>query len=147
MKNSYRFFENRDCQYFPCHKGLEDFNCMFCYCPFYLSEKCPGNPVFVSRGNNEIIKDCTDCNFPHRPESYDVIIRWIMHENKHRTFSEEIRKKNRSFKKGGCISNRHVRSRCIKSGYIKSRYIRTRTLEGMLRYLFTPQADFCKIFR
>lgn len=93
MKNSYRFFENRDCQYFPCHKGLENFNCMFCYCPFYLSEKCPGNPAFVSRGNNEIIKDCTDCNFPHRPESYDVIIRWIMHENKHRTFSEEIRKK------------------------------------------------------
>ena len=29
MKNSYRFFENRDCQYFPCHQGLEDFNCLF----------------------------------------------------------------------------------------------------------------------
>ncbi|MGN1180093.1 MAG: cysteine-rich small domain-containing protein, partial [Suilimivivens sp.] len=30
MENSHRFFENRECKYFPCHKGLEDFNCLFC---------------------------------------------------------------------------------------------------------------------
>lgn len=35
MENSHRFFENRECKYFPCHKGLEDFNCLFCYCPLY----------------------------------------------------------------------------------------------------------------
>ena len=29
------FFQNRPCEYFPCHKGIpeEAFNCLFCYCP------------------------------------------------------------------------------------------------------------------
>ncbi|MFW5671451.1 MAG: cysteine-rich small domain-containing protein, partial [Acetivibrio ethanolgignens] len=35
MENSYRFFENRECKYFPCHKGLKELNCLFCYCPLY----------------------------------------------------------------------------------------------------------------
>lgn len=47
MENSYRFFENKECQYFPCHKPLEHFNCLFCYCPFYHKEKCPGNPKYL----------------------------------------------------------------------------------------------------
>lgn len=72
MENSYRFFENRDCKYFPCHKGLEEFNCLFCYCPFYGREKCPGNPSFKEK-NGKSIKVCTDCTFPHQPEHYDVI--------------------------------------------------------------------------
>ncbi len=74
MENSHRFFENRACRYFPCHEGLDDFNCLFCYCPFYLIEKCPGNPAY-SEGNGRRIKDCTKCTFPHRPESYDRILR------------------------------------------------------------------------
>lgn len=42
MKNSYRFYCNKDCQYFPCHevKNEDDFNCMFCYCPLYLLDDC-----------------------------------------------------------------------------------------------------------
>ena len=42
----YSFFQNRDCEYFPCHQGAdpENFNCLFCYCPLYaLGEKCGGN--------------------------------------------------------------------------------------------------------
>ena len=33
----YAFFQNRDCEYFPCHKvkDEENFNCLFCYCPLY----------------------------------------------------------------------------------------------------------------
>ena len=33
----YNFFQNKECEYFPCHKGVkeEDFNCLFCYCPLY----------------------------------------------------------------------------------------------------------------
>lgn len=74
MENSYRFFENRACSYFPCHKGLEDFNCLFCYCPFYLKEKCPGAPRYIEKEQKRI-KDCTNCTFPHRPENYDEILR------------------------------------------------------------------------
>ncbi|MCM1174119.1 MAG: cysteine-rich small domain-containing protein [Blautia sp.] len=76
MDHSHRFFENRDCRYFPCHEGLKDFNCLFCYCPFYLKEKCPGNPRYIERTEKRI-KDCTGCTFPHRPENYEEILRLL----------------------------------------------------------------------
>ena len=73
MEHSYRFFSNKDCQYFPCHKNLEDFHCLFCYCPLYLLEKCPGKPEYLERDGKRI-KVCTNCTFPHQPESYDIVI-------------------------------------------------------------------------
>lgn len=79
MENSYRFFENRECRYFPCHKGLEDFNCLFCYCPLYSRENCAGNPRFLEK-NRKKIKDCTHCSFPHKPENYEAVVR-ILKEN------------------------------------------------------------------
>lgn len=45
-KEGFDFFQNRACEYFPCHKGVadEDFNCLFCYCPLYLlGDECGGN--------------------------------------------------------------------------------------------------------
>lgn len=73
MESSYRFFENRSCKYFPCHKELPDFNCLFCYCPLYLLEKCPGKPEYLERDGKRI-KVCTNCTFPHQPENYDIVI-------------------------------------------------------------------------
>ena len=73
MENSYRFFENKECQYFPCHKGVEAFNCMFCYCPLYGKEKCPGSPEYVERMGKRI-KICDKCTFPHKAENYDIMI-------------------------------------------------------------------------
>lgn len=101
MENSSSFFANKDCKYYPCHEGQEPFNCLFCYCPFYLEEHCPGNPTWLKLkkkpdGNScaeagyKIIKDCTPCTFPHRPESYDVIIEWIRRANETRQYSDEI---------------------------------------------------------
>lgn len=71
MSNSYKFFNNRECKYFPCHKGIldEDFNCLFCYCPLYmLEEKCGGN-FKITRG----IKNCSECKMPHIPNNYEYI--------------------------------------------------------------------------
>lgn len=76
MKNSYKFFENRECQYFPCHKGLKDFNCMFCYCPMYGKDKCLGNPSYIELGDKKI-KDCSKCIFPHKPENYEKIMQYL----------------------------------------------------------------------
>ncbi|MDD3368299.1 MAG: cysteine-rich small domain-containing protein [Lachnospiraceae bacterium] len=88
MENSYRFFENRACKYFPCHilpeqtdtpgkeKADTGFNCLFCYCPFYLREHCPGKPSFLER-NDRKIKDCSKCTFPHEPENYDVMMQLL----------------------------------------------------------------------
>ena len=68
-----RFFENRACAYYPCHKGLEEgrFNCLFCFCPLYvLGRQCGGNFVYLENG----IKSCENCTFPHQPENYDRIL-------------------------------------------------------------------------
>ena len=72
MENSYRFFQNRACAYFPCHqvKDDSDFNCLFCYCPLYaLGDKCGGNCTYTEGG----IKDCSGCLIPHSPKGYDYI--------------------------------------------------------------------------
>ena len=69
---SYRYFQNRSCEYFPCHAGAdpENFNCLFCFCPLYaLGEKCGGGFAYTKNG----IKDCSACLFPHKKDSYDTI--------------------------------------------------------------------------
>ena len=51
----YCFFQNRDCEFFPCHENVEesDFNCLFCYCPLYtLGEACGGGFVYTEKGVN-----------------------------------------------------------------------------------------------
>ena len=69
----YSFFQNRECEYFPCHKGAdpETFNCLFCYCPLYaLGRKCGGNFRYNEKG----FKDCTNCCFPHQKDNYEKVI-------------------------------------------------------------------------
>lgn len=71
---NYDFFQNRECEFFPCHKGAdpETFNCLFCYCPLYaLGENCGGNFTYTENG----IKDCSNCLRPHIRKNYDVISR------------------------------------------------------------------------
>ncbi len=73
-KDAYQFIQNRACEYFPCHKGVpeEDFNCLFCYCPLYaLGDRCGGNFRYLDSG----VKDCTNCNFPHRRENYRAVLK------------------------------------------------------------------------
>jgi len=72
MENSYKYFENRDCRYYPCHKGIDEINCLFCYCPLYTMKDCPGNPKYKEK-DGKMIKICTDCTFPHRIENYEKI--------------------------------------------------------------------------
>ena len=73
MENCYKFFENRGCEYYPCHKGLKDFNCLFCYCPMYKRQNCPGNPNYKEI-NGKVVKLCDGCSFPHDPNNYETII-------------------------------------------------------------------------
>jgi len=68
----YTFFQNRQCEYFPCHKGAaeEDFNCLFCYCPLYcLGQKCGGSFFYDAKGR----KVCRDCVFPHLKANYEKV--------------------------------------------------------------------------
>ncbi len=67
----YKFFQNRECEYFPCHDSVneEEFNCLFCYCPLYFTENCGGGCRYNEKG----IKICTDCPVPHKKENYEMI--------------------------------------------------------------------------
>ena len=70
----YDFFQHKNCEYFPCHKGADkdSFSCLFCYCPLYaLGDKCGGNFTYTENG----FKDCSNCLRPHRRENYDTICR------------------------------------------------------------------------
>ena len=73
MSENFKFFQNKDCEYFPCHKieNIEDFNCLFCYCPLYaLGDQCGGNFVYTDKN----IKNCSFCSIPHHRENYDLIL-------------------------------------------------------------------------
>ena len=73
MKNDYNYFSNRDCRYFPCHKGgdPDNFNCLFCFCPLYSKGAgCGGDFVILENGT----KDCGSCLFPHKKENYQIIM-------------------------------------------------------------------------
>ncbi|MBP3634161.1 MAG: cysteine-rich small domain-containing protein [Oscillospiraceae bacterium] len=68
----YRYFQHKECEYFPCHKGADrdNFSCLFCYCPLYaLGENCGGSFTYLPNG----IKDCSHCLVPHKKENYDKI--------------------------------------------------------------------------
>ena len=68
-----RFFQNRECEYFPCHKGVteDEFNCLFCFCPLYvLGRKCGGSCTYTEKG----VKSCMGCTFPHERDNYDAVM-------------------------------------------------------------------------
>ncbi|MGO0904551.1 cysteine-rich small domain-containing protein [Clostridioides difficile] len=74
MGENYKFFNHKDCEFFPCHKTNkpEEFNCLFCYCPLYaLGENCGGNFKYTEKG----IKDCSSCMLPHKKDNYNYIMR------------------------------------------------------------------------
>lgn len=69
---NFKFFQHRDCEFFPCHdtEDEENFNCLFCYCPLYaLGEGCGGNYNMTENG----VKDCSNCMVPHKRNNYDYV--------------------------------------------------------------------------
>lgn len=73
MSEHYKFFQNKECEYFPCHKMKEtdEFNCLFCYCPLYFKgDACGGNYTYTETG----IKNCSACLFPHKKENYEKVL-------------------------------------------------------------------------
>ncbi|MQN00884.1 MAG: metal-binding protein [Lachnospiraceae bacterium] len=73
-RNSFKYFENHQCRYYPCH-DMEHINCLFCYCPLYFLSSCPGNFTWVTSKDGRKIKSCMDCSWPHKAESYGEIVK------------------------------------------------------------------------
>ena len=76
MNDSSRFFANKSCEYYPCHKGIEEINCLFCYCPMYAYENCLGHPTYKEKDGKRL-KICTGCTFPHQVDNYDKIMEFL----------------------------------------------------------------------
>lgn len=73
MSENYKKFQNKQCEYFPCHKNVAEdvFNCLFCFCPLYmLKDQCGGNYKVTAKG----IKDCSNCTIPHGEDSYKHVM-------------------------------------------------------------------------
>jgi len=71
--SNYKFFQHITCEYFPCHRveALEDFNCLFCYCPLYaLGKNCGGQFSYTDKG----VKNCSKCDFPHHRDHYEAVL-------------------------------------------------------------------------
>lgn len=68
----YKFFSHKDCEFFPCHGDIpiEDFNCIFCYCPLYPYQDCGGAYELLENG----VKSCEKCSFPHAGKNYDALL-------------------------------------------------------------------------
>ena len=88
MENSFKYFCNDKCRYYPCHSGAEGasgFNCLFCYCPLYPYADCPGTFEMKTGKNGNKVKNCTDCLWPHVPEHYSDLIRFLVEKNNENT--------------------------------------------------------------
>lgn len=86
----YKFVVNNKCEYFPCHKEVpaEQYNCLFCYCPFYfMSKPCPqekegGQATYFTTKSGRKLVDCSNCTWIHDRRNYDEIISLLKKEFK-----------------------------------------------------------------
>jgi len=83
MSENYKYFCNKKCEYYPCHK-FEGINCVFCYCPIYQYD-CGGNFNILENG----IKDCSNCELPHKENGYDFVVSFLKKKNKEKQNEEK----------------------------------------------------------
>ncbi len=75
----YRGLTNGQCEFLPCHPGVDrEFNCLFCYCPLVFL-KCPGSYKTFEDKNGLTRKDCSGCTLPHDgyERSWKFIQLWL----------------------------------------------------------------------
>lgn len=99
IENSSEFFENVNCKYYPCHVGLKQLNCMFCYCPLYPLKKCPGTHHYRSVNGKEV-KCCEQCIFPHQPENYEKIMKLLQEVEMYKQIQIETGRRTYDDEKG-----------------------------------------------
>ncbi len=59
---------DRDCEYYPCHLGLDD--CTFCFCPFYpCGDGSTGGRHVVSEKTGKDVWSCKRCEWIHKKEA------------------------------------------------------------------------------
>ena len=76
MSEHYKFVQNKECEWFPCHSTLnkDKFNCLFCFCPLYNIVDCGGKYTLLNNGK----KDCSNCLLPHN--NYEYVISTLINK-------------------------------------------------------------------
>ena len=62
MSENFKFFQHRQCEFFPCHNKANEqtFNCLFCYCPLYaLGADCGGNFQYLRAASRTARTACS----------------------------------------------------------------------------------------
>lgn len=71
---NFKGFQNRKCEFWPCHPEEEmgGMGCMSCYCPLYYL-KCPGTYTRLADGR----KDCSQCTIVHRAGGWEIVQQYM----------------------------------------------------------------------
>lgn len=69
VMENYKFFENNNCEYYPCHP-MGMINCKFCFCPLYPLSDCGGTYSLLENGK----KDCSGCIVVHEEFGHDFVV-------------------------------------------------------------------------
>jgi Zn-finger protein len=72
---NFKFFENKDCEFYPCH-DKQSINCLFCYCPLVWLE-CPGKYTVIESPPGVKRKDCSECTLTHGKMGWEVVQKWV----------------------------------------------------------------------
>ncbi len=71
---------DQECEYLPCHDGLED--CTFCYCPFYpCNKKDTGGFEKISDRTGKPVWACSSCIFTHKTLNAKKILEGLIELN------------------------------------------------------------------
>ncbi len=69
-----------NCDYLPCHIGLED--CTFCYCPIYqCNDTQTGGFEKLHSRTGKPVWACSSCIFPHITENAEKILKGLIKLN------------------------------------------------------------------
>ncbi len=69
-----------DCEYYPCHFSGQD--CTFCFCPFYPCGNTKTGGELIRRSTGGTVWSCAGCNFIHRGEIADSVLKGLMNGKK-----------------------------------------------------------------
>lgn len=61
------------CDFYPCHSGVRDFRCTFCYCPIYPCGMEETGGKWIEGANGKRVWDCSECTIVHEGDFVDKI--------------------------------------------------------------------------
>lgn len=92
---NFKFVQNTDCEFFPCHemKEQEELNCLFCYCPLAFLQ-CPakeGTDYTILDYGGSIRKDCSNCTITHGNGGWEIVQKCLENPKPWTKFAKKVK--------------------------------------------------------